>query len=131
MGMQPIYQSQITFLNVSEMAQAVCFFEEVLGLVRVCDFGWAMVWRTCGGAMLGAVDSSQSTLGHTSKEGVLVSLTVDNIEEMHSRLAQHLEVGQIESVRGLGFCSFFFTALGGYAFEIQQFDTPELRAVFG
>ena len=122
--------SQITFLYFEDMQLAEDFFGTLLGLEKNCDFGWAKTWRIGKSAFIGAVDSAQSTLRSASKDGVLVSFVTDRLEELHHRVSSHYTATPIEEVRGLGFRSFFFTGPHGYSFEIQQFDSLNLRSAF-
>ena len=106
--------SQITFLYFDHLPQAKDFFEEVLQLEKVYDPEWAVVYRTTGKAFIGAVDASRGSIPVHHKGGVLISITVDNIE----------------SIESVGLKSFFFKGPEGYEFEIQQFVIGELIELF-
>ena len=79
--------SNITFLYFNDLEAAKPFFEEVLGLEKAYDPGWAAVYRLRDKAFLGAVDNHSGSIQVTSTDSVLISLTVDNIEEVHESLA--------------------------------------------
>ena len=72
--------SQVTFLYFEDIQEAADFFEGILGLERVMDTGWAYVWKTAEKAFVGAVDETHTTLKIQCRGGLLISLTVDNIE---------------------------------------------------
>ena len=78
--------SNITFLYFNDLEAAKPFFEEVLGLEKAYDPGWAAVYRLRDKAFLGAVDNHSGSIQVTSTDSVLISLTVDNIEEVHESL---------------------------------------------
>lgn len=125
--------SQVTFLYFEKIQEAADFFEGVLGLERVMDTGWAYVWRTAGKAFVGAVDEKHTSLNIDVRGGVLVSLTVDNIEEVHKHLVDSgvKDVQNIYDGQEIPIRSVFCTGPAGYKFEIQQFTSPELIELFG
>ncbi len=124
--------SQVTFLYFEKIQEAADFFEGVLGLERVMDTGWAYVWRTAGNAFVGAVDENHTTLKIDVRGGVLVSLTVNNIEEVYKHLIESgvKDVTDIYDGQEIPIRSVFCTGPAGYKFEIQQFTSPELIELF-
>ncbi len=124
--------SQVTFLYFKDIGEAAEFFEGILGLERVMDTGWAYVWRTAEKAFVGAVDEKHTTLNIDCRGGVLVSLTVDNIEEVHDHLVKSgvKDVEDIYEGQEIPIKSVFCTGPAGYKFEIQQFTSPELIDLF-
>lgn len=123
--------SQVTFLYFTDMKAATRFFDEVLQLEKVYDPGWSCVWRTGAGAFVGAVDVEEGSIQVKQRGGVLVSLTVHNIEAVREHiLARGLEPSAIKQVKELDLKSFFFTGPEGYQFEIQQFTSGDLSRLF-
>ena len=123
--------SQTTFLYVEDMPAARRFFDEVLKLEVVYDPLWACVWRTGPGAFVGAVDVDKGSIQVERRGGVLVSLTVRNIEAVREHiLSAGLEPSPIKQVKELDLKSFFFTGPEGYEFEIQQFTSGDLSRLF-
>ena len=125
--------SNITFLYFNDLEAAKPFFEEVLGLEKAYDPGWAAVYRLRDKAFLGAVDNHSGSIQVTSTDSVLISLTVDNIEEVHespkgSRGVEGLS--EIKQVKDLALKSFFFTGPEGYHFEVEQFTSGALSELF-
>ena len=124
--------SNITFLYFNDLEAAKPFFEEVLGLEKAYDPGWAAVYRLRDKAFLGAVDNHSGSIQVTSTDSVLISLTVDNIEEVHESLKGSRGVeglSEIKQVKDLALKSFFFTGPEGYHFEVEQF-TSGVRTVY-
>ena len=124
--------SQITFLYFDNLPEAKTFFEEVLELEKVYDPEWAVVYRTTGQAFLGAVDATRGSIPVLHKGGVLISITVDNIEKWYARLDPMNLTGMtaIEAIESVGLKSFFFKGPEGYDFEIQQFVVEALKELF-
>ena len=125
--------SNITFLYFNDLEAAKPFFEEVLGLEKAYDPGWAAVYRLRDKAFLGAVDNHSGSIQVTSTDSVLISLTVDNIEEVHKSLKGSRGVeglSEIKQVKELALKSFFFTGPEGYHFEVEQFTSGALSELF-
>lgn len=125
--------SNITFLYFNDLEAAKTFFEEVLGLEKAYDPGWAAVYRLRDKAFLGAVDNHSGSIQVTSTDSVLISLTVDNIEEVHESLKGSRGVeglSEIKQVKDLALKSFFFTGPEGYHFEVEQFTSGALSELF-
>ena len=125
--------SNITFLYFNDLEAAKPFFEEVLGLEKAYDPGWAAVYRLRDKAFLGAVDNHSGSIQVTSTDSVLISLTVDNIEEVHESLKGSRGVeglSEIKQVKDLALKSFFFTGPEGYHFEVEQFTSVALSELF-
>ena len=125
--------SNITFLYFNDLEAAKQFFEEVLGLEKAYDPGWAAVYRLRDKAFLGAVDNHSGSIQVTSTDSVLISLTVDNIEEVHESLKGSRGVeglSEIKQVKDLALKSFFFTGPEGYHFEVEQFTSGALSELF-
>lgn len=125
--------SNITFLYFNDLEAAKPFFEEVLGLEKAYDPGWAAVYRLRDKAFLGAVDNHSGSIQVTSTDSVLISLTVDNIEEVHESLKGSRGVeglSEIKQVKDLALKSFFFTGPEEYHFEVEQFTSGALSELF-
>ena len=125
--------SNITFLYFNDLEAPKPFFEEVLGLEKAYDPGWAAVYRLRDKAFLGAVDNHSGSIQVTSTDSVLISLTVDNIEEVHKSLKGSRGVeglSEIKQVKDLALKSFFFTGPEGYHFEVEQFTSGALSELF-
>ena len=125
--------SNITFLYFNDLEAAKPFFEEVLGLEKAYDPGWAAVYRLRDKEFLGAVDNHSGSIQVTSTDSVLISLTVDNIEEVHESLKGSRGVeglSEIKQVKDLALKSFFFTGPEGYHFEVEQFTSGALSELF-
>ncbi len=123
--------SSITFLYFRDLAAAKPFFTDVLGLEIAFDPGWACVYRLGEKSFLGAVDSAEGSIKVESHDGVLVSLTVDNVEESHAHVKScGYGASDIKFIKDIALKSFFFTGPEGYRFEVEQFTSGELAELF-
>lgn len=122
------YLSQITFMYFDQLDQVKSFFEEALNLERVFEPDWAVVYKVCDGAYLGAVDSGKGSIDSKVRGGSLISLTVDDIMPYYHRLKSSNLVNGLSEIRvfdDIGVKSFFFKGPQGYDFEIQEFTNEE------
>ncbi|WP_312813239.1 VOC family protein [Sedimentibacter sp.] len=124
--------SQITFLYFEKLDEARTFFEDVLELKKVFDPKWACVWRIGNDSFLGGVDVKEGSIEVTNRGGVLISFTVENIEEVYEKLKKCdlKDMTEIKFFEDINLNSFLFTGPEGYKFEVQQFETEELRRLF-
>lgn len=125
--------SSITFLYHQDLTGARKFYEETLGLEIAFNPGWACVYRLKEKSFLGAVDAESGSIQVEARGGVLVSLTVGNIEEVHAQLQGAFGVNglsEIRQVKDISLKSFFFEGPDGYKFEVQQFTSGELQELF-
>ena len=125
--------SNITFLYFRDLPKAKQFFSQVLGLEVAYDPGWSCVYRLKEHSFLGAVDNASGSIRMDSTSSVLISLTVNNIEQVHQELqsAEGVEgLSPIKQVKDLELKSFFFTGPEGYHFEVEQFTAGELQSLF-
>ena len=125
--MEP-FASQITFLDFEDYTAGKEFMSQVLQLEPVYDIGWAAVYGTAGKAFLGVVDRRQKATPH--REGLLISLTTERIQDWYDHIRSYVEVSPIAEVEGAGLRSFFFTGPEGWRFEIQQFTQGLPKGIF-
>ena len=124
--------SQITFLYFDKLDEARKFFEDTLELEKVYDPEWACVWRIGQDAFIGGVDNAQGSIKVEHRDGLLISLTVKNIDEVYEKLKSYNleDMTEIKFFEDIKLNSFLFTGPEGYKFEIQQFMTEELSELF-
>jgi len=123
--------SQITFLYYKDYKRGCDFLEHTIGLEPVFDPGWAKVYKTAGGAFIGAVKASDGSIDGSKRGGTLISLTVDDITVYYESFKSKLDfVSEIKYFDDIGLRSFFFKDHEGYDFEVQEFLKPELKEIF-
>ncbi len=124
--------SGITFLYFDKLDEARVFFDEILELEKVYDPKWACVWRIGSDAFIGGVDVKQGSIEVKHRDGLLISLTVKNIDEVYEKLKTYNlpDMTEIKFFEDIELNSFLFTGPEGYKFEIQQFMSEELSQLF-
>lgn len=125
--------SQITFLYYDDLAAARDFFDNVLKLRVVYDPKWSCVWETGPKTYIGAVDKNKGAITVEETGGVLISMTVRDIENIYAgfqkEFPQYLLTG-MRTVEDIGLKSFLLEGPEGYKFEIQEFMNYELKNLF-
>lgn len=124
--------SQITFLYFEDYEKGCHFLGEVLDLEVAYDPGWAKVYRSVDNAYIGAVKAESGSITADKKGGVLISLTVHNVDDLYSvfKTKGLTDLSEIKYFDDIGLKSFFFKGPEGYDFEIQEFTNETLRALF-
>ena len=124
--------SNVTFLYFQDLAEAKRFVSEALEFPVAYDPGWACVYRMGEKSFLGLVDDRHGSVAGKNHDGVLISLTVEDIEEAHKAMEAFgvNELSAIKKVKDIPLNSFFFTGPEGYRFEVQQFTSGELKEIF-
>ena len=124
--------SQITFLYYQNLAKAQQFYEEILGLERVEDQGWAKIYRVNGTAFVGLVDEAHGSLKAQPENAVMLTFVVEDVLGWYQYLREkrvkiRQEYGRSETIQ----IEYFFAEdPGGYVLEFERFLKPELTAVF-
>jgi predicted enzyme related to lactoylglutathione lyase len=124
--------SQITFLYFQELTRPAHFFEEVLGLQKVNDQGFARIYQISEGAFIGIVDEAQGYCDAPTAKNVLITLVTEDVRQWYERLKTAgvaVEAAPAIQEKANVEC-FFFEGPGGYAFEIQRFLNPEVAMYF-
>jgi predicted enzyme related to lactoylglutathione lyase len=124
--------SAITFLYFDDLKEARHFFDTCLGLEVAYDPGWACVYKLGDRSFMGAVDNSQGSIKVASRDGVLISLTVEDIDAAYEKVKAFgvSELSEIKRVKDIALESFFFVGPEGYKFEMERFTSDELSAIF-
>ena len=124
--------SQITFLYFNDYETGCEFLESVLELEPVYDPGWAKVYRSVGDAYIGAVKAKDGSIDGSKKGGVLISLTVENVDNYYKKFKELkvTDLSEIKHFDDIGLRSFFFKGPEGYDFEIQEFLNKDLKELF-
>jgi len=124
--------SQITFLYYKELSEPAHFFEEILGLQKVDDQGFARIYKISGGAFIGIVDEEQGYCDAPVAKNVLITLVTEDVHPWYERLKDAgvaIDAAPALQEKANVEC-FFFEGPGGYAFEIQKFLNPAVAKYF-
>jgi len=124
--------SQITFLYFKELNGPAYFFEEILGLKKIDDQGFARIYKIAGGAFIGIVDATKGHCNAPTEKNTLITLVTDDVHPWYERLMAAgvlIEAPPAVQPEANVEC-FFFEGPGGYDFEIQTFLNPEIAKHF-
>lgn len=124
--------SVVSFLTFDCLDEASVFFEGLLGFPLLYNLGWAKVWQAGGQALIGGVARGQDTIQSQRPDGVLISFTLPQLEEIQQRLTAdgRWQPSPIQQVGDAPLHSFFITGPGGYSFEFQQFTNEDVATLF-
>jgi catechol 2,3-dioxygenase-like lactoylglutathione lyase family enzyme len=74
------FKATITWLYYKDMVAMENFYQEVMGLTRVADQGWAKIYRGSESGYVGLVDERRGMHSFTEKKAVNVSFIMDNLD---------------------------------------------------
>lgn len=119
-------QLAITFLYYRDLATAMRFYEDVLGLTLAIDQGWCKIYRLCPGAHVGLVDESRGMHKWAETRPVQLCLRVADVDAWYS-YAQEMNLPNLSRLfvnDQLGIRAFVFDDPEGYQIEIQTATRP-------
>lgn len=74
------FKATITWLYYKDMVAMENFYQEVMGLTRVADQGWAKIYRGSESGYVGLVDERRGMHSFTEKKAVNVSFIMDDLD---------------------------------------------------
>jgi len=74
------FKATVTWLYYKDMVAMENFYQEVLGLTRVADQGWAKIYRGSESGYVGLVDERRGMHSFTEKKAVNVSFIMDDLD---------------------------------------------------
>jgi catechol 2,3-dioxygenase-like lactoylglutathione lyase family enzyme len=74
------FKATITWLYYKDMVAMENFYQEVMGLTRVGDQGWAKIYRGSESGYVGLVDERRGMHSFTEKKAVNVSFIMDDLD---------------------------------------------------
>lgn len=124
--------AMLTFLYFDNLPAAYDFFENTMGFQLAVNQGddYCHIYKVSNGCYVGCVDRSRGSVAATSRDGVLVSFVVDNMDEVYPKLkqlqltglTQELHVNEQSNIK-----SVTFIGPEGYKFEVEEFLDPSAR----
>lgn len=119
-------QLAITFLYYRDLATAMRFYEDVLGLTLAIDQGWCKIYRLCPGAHVGLVDEARGMHKWAETRPVQLCLRVADVDAWYA-YAQEMALPNLSRLfvnDQLGIRAFVFDDPEGYQIEIQTATRP-------
>jgi catechol 2,3-dioxygenase-like lactoylglutathione lyase family enzyme len=74
------FKATVTWLYYKDMVAMENFYQEVLGLTRVADQGWAKIYRGSQSGYVGLVDERRGMHTFTEEKAVNVSFIIDDLD---------------------------------------------------
>lgn len=98
---RPALRGAIAFYYYDDLAPAVRWYEERIGLNRAWDGGWAVVFETPGSSRIGLVDAAHGfeRVVHGPHKGTLISLETDDLEAWRRYLASFADTEFVTPIR--------------------------------
>jgi predicted enzyme related to lactoylglutathione lyase len=122
----PPFAEQIVFLYYADLSVAEAFFGNALGLDKVMDEDWVKIYRTSGGASVGAVQEGRGFHKPAASKPVMISWVVDNIDPWYAKATaagvKVLKTPQTSKAPPMR--SFLIADPTGYTFEFLQWLRP-------
>jgi catechol 2,3-dioxygenase-like lactoylglutathione lyase family enzyme len=114
------FESQITFVYVSDLTRSAAFYGGVLNLELIRDQGACRIYRVATDAYLGVCDHRPVDVG-----GVIITLVSHEVDVWAERLmAAGYEVEGPSANANFGLYHCFVHDPDGHLIEIQRFDDP-------
>lgn len=112
----------ITFFYYRDLAAAMRFYEEVLGLPLAIDQGWSKIYRIAGGAHVGLVDETRGMNRAADVKPVQLCIRVADLDAWHAWAAACEVPGLTapKTSQELGIRVFVMYDPEGYQIEIQS-----------
>lgn len=74
------FKATITWLYYKDMVAMENFYQEVMGMTRVADQGWAKIYKGSETGFIGLVDERRGMHSFTEKKAVNVSFIIDDLD---------------------------------------------------
>lgn len=114
-------EKAITFFYYRDLAAAMAFYQDVLGVELVIDQGWSKIYRLGGAAHVGLVDEARGMHRAHDVKPVQLCLRVADVDAWYGYLRNVGVAGltQPRDSAALGIRAFVFEDPEGYQIEIQ------------
>lgn len=116
----------ITFFYYRDLARAMQFYEDVLGLNLAIDQGWCKIYRVAEGAHIGLVDESHGMNKWAVDKPVQFCIRVPDVDAWYAYI-KDVGVDDLSELfinDEIGIRAFVFSDPEGYQVEIQSATRP-------
>lgn len=115
-------QLAITFFYYRDLATAMRFYEDVLGLTLAIDQGWSKIYEICPGAHVGLVDETRGMNKWAATKPVQLCIRVSDVDGWYdyARAKQLANLSDLFVNDEIGIRAFVFNDPEGYQIEIQS-----------
>lgn len=128
----PSISAGVTFFYYDDLDEAVDWYENKLGLNKVTDEGWVVIFEWTDFLHLGLVNATQGSLRPTEDKGAMYSIDTAELEAWYEKLKDiagiNMTQGIQESTNGM-IEVFSVTDPGGYIVEFFRWRShrPEAK----
>lgn len=120
------FKATVTWLYYKDMVAMENFYQEVLGLTRVADQGWAKIYSGSSSGYIGLVDERRGMHSFTEKKAVNVSFILDDLDGWFAYVKEQALFSLREDSVSTGPESKYRAFVGydpeGYYFEFDSFQ---------
>lgn len=128
----PSIASGVSFFYYNDLNAATSWYENKLGLKKVTNEEWVVIFELTDSAQLGLVNATGGSLRPTENKGVVLSIETEELEAWYEKLK---DVEGINMIHGIETSSqgmieeFRMTDPGGYIVEFFRWraDRPEAK----
>ena len=115
-------QLAITFFYYRDLAGAMQFYEDILGLPLAIDQGWCKIYQICPGAHVGLVDEARGMNKWAATKPVQLCIRVPDVDAWYdyARATDLDNLSKLFINEDIGIRAFVFTDPEGYQIEIQS-----------
>jgi lactoylglutathione lyase len=115
-------QLAITFFYYRDLAAAMAFYEEIMGLTLSIDQGWCKIYEICPGAHVGLVDETKGMHKWAAVKPVQLCIRIEDVDAWFA-YATHRKLDNLSDLfvnDTLGIRAFVFNDPEGYQIEMQS-----------
>ncbi|MDG1456373.1 MAG: VOC family protein [Pseudoprimorskyibacter sp.] len=114
-------QLAITFFYYRDLAAAMAFYEDVMGLTLTIDQDWCKIYEICPGAHVGLVDEAKGMNKWAAVKPVQLCIRVADVDAWFAFAKDRAfaNLSDLFANDALGIRAFVFTDPEGYQNEIQ------------
>jgi catechol 2,3-dioxygenase-like lactoylglutathione lyase family enzyme len=120
------FDSQVTFLATTDLAQTAQFYEQVIGLRLALDQGTCRIYQVSPGGFVGFCQRDEATAAN----GTIVTFVTEDVDGWCQRLRERGVSFEKEPTYNPQYRIYhcFLRDPNGYLLEIQRFDDPRWQA---
>ena len=127
----PSIAAGVTFFYYDDLDEAADWYENKLGLNKLTDEGWVVIFELTDSSHLGLVNASDGTLKPTENKGAMFSIDTVDLEAWYEKLKDvdgiNMRQGMQESTNGM-IEVFSVTDPGGYIIEFFRWRSHRPEA---
>jgi catechol-2,3-dioxygenase len=127
----PSVAAGVTFFYYDDLDEAADWYENKLGLNKLTDEGWVVIFELTESSHLGLVNASDGTLKPTENKGAMFSIDTADLEAWYEKLKDvdgiNMRQGMQESTNGM-IEVFSVTDPGGYIIEFFRWRSHRPEA---